>query len=272
MFGYIIASTKELAEEEKDHYQKAYCGLCHTLGQRNGQLSRFSLNYDMSFLVILLSSIYEPEETEKLSRCIAHPTKQHLAYHNTFSDYAADMTIALAYYKCLDDWMDDRKLMRRGYAQVLKGKMKAVQKRWPRQCQAMEEDLNAINEVEGKKGSPDAAMNGFGHLMGELFVYQEDEWANALRQFGYSLGQFVYLMDAAVDYEEDKESGSYNPLIIMEKTPEEMREPLMILIGRATAVFEKLPLVENLQLLRNVLYSGVWQRLNTKGRETDDLT
>lgn len=264
MFGYIIASRKELAEEEKDNYQKAYCGLCHTLGQRNGQLSRFSLNYDMTFLILLLSSLYEPEETEKRSRCLLHPAKQHASLHNVYSDYAADMTIALSYYKCLDDWTDDRKLVRRGYAQVLKRKMKAVKQHWPRQCKAMEEDLKAIDLIENSNGLPDTAMNSFGHLMGELFVCREDEWAGPLRQFGYSLGQFVYLMDASVDYEEDKKSNSYNPLFTMKKTPEEMREPLMILIGRAVEVFEKLPLAENLQLMRNVLYSGVWQRYNTK--------
>lgn len=264
MFGYVIANTQELSEETKTDYQKAYCGLCHTLGKEFGQLSRASLNYDMTFLILLLSSLYEPEKKESSSRCIMHPTKTHESLYNMYSNYAADMTVALTYYKCLDDWEDDRKLLRRGYAQLLKKKLKVVETRWPRQCQTMAEDLAAITAVEKQAGSADEAMNNFGHLMGELFVYQEDMWAPLLRQFGYSLGQFIYLMDATVDYAEDIKNNSYNPLIILKKKPEEMQEPLMILMGKAAEAFEKLPLVENLHLLRNVIYSGVWQQYNTQ--------
>lgn len=83
-----------------------------------------------------------------------------------------------------------------------------------------------------------------------------------MRQLGYHLGRFVYLMDAAVDYAEDSASGSYNPLVYSEFEPQEMRVLLAGIAGEAARVFERLPLEQDVHLMRSVLYSGVWQKFN----------
>ena len=62
MFGYVQANLSDLSQEEQIRYRAAYCGLCHTLGERHGFTSRLSLTYDLTFLTLLLSSPYEPEE------------------------------------------------------------------------------------------------------------------------------------------------------------------------------------------------------------------
>ena len=107
MFGYVQANINTLNEDEKARYRQFYCGLCHTLGQRHSELSRFGLTYDMTFLAILLSSLYEPVEEKKDSSCIVHPVKKHSFIQNRYIDYVADMTVALVYFKCIDDWNDD---------------------------------------------------------------------------------------------------------------------------------------------------------------------
>jgi len=56
MFGYIRPPLGELAQEETERFRAAYCGLCHTLGQRYGFGARFILNYDFTFLAILLGA------------------------------------------------------------------------------------------------------------------------------------------------------------------------------------------------------------------------
>jgi hypothetical protein len=110
--------------------------------------------------------------------------------------------------------------------------------------------------------------------MAELFVVEEDFWSNSLRSFGYHLGRFIYLMDATMDYEKDKKTGNYNPLRSMGRQPEEMEDLLNMTIGDATQEFEKLPLVQDAHLLRNILYGGVWQkyyaRKDRKERRTHD--
>ena len=272
MFGFAAASLDDLTEEEKERYQQVYCGLCRTLGQRFGQISRLSLTYDMTFLILMLSSLYEPPETAGALRCPVHPAKAHPYTVNCFSDYAADMTIALVYFKCMDDWVDERKLPQRSYAALLKKRYTQVRTRWPRQCKAIEDNLARLTKAEAEKAPLDTLANCFGSLMGELFACREDEWELPLRQFGQRLGQFIYVMDAAVDYKKDLEKERFNPLREMNTTPEEMREPMMVQIGQATDIFEKLPLVQDVHLLRSVLYAGVWQKYNTaeKGGEGAD--
>ena len=34
----------------------------------------------------------------------------------------------------------------------------------------------------------------------------------------------------------------------------------MLMIGECTDAFERLPLIENAEIMRNILYSGVWVR------------
>ena len=86
MFGYLIASVSQLQEEEVRRYKACYCGLCRTLKLRHGQFSRLTLNYDMTFLIILLQSLYECEETSGCETCIAHPLENRVWWCSEISE------------------------------------------------------------------------------------------------------------------------------------------------------------------------------------------
>jgi hypothetical protein len=273
MFGYVVCNKKELDREEVKRYQNIYCGLCKTLERKYGQLSRIGLNYDMTFLILLLSSLYEPNEEEDNFRCALHPFHKRKEVTNRYTDYAADITVALAYHKCLDDWQDEHKKLQRQYAQLLEDDYKKVKSYYLRQCVAIENGISELNKIEKLPYSlADEAINCFGRLMSELFVVEEDFWSNSLRSFGYSLGRFIYLMDATMDYSKDKKTGNYNPLNSMGKKPYEMEELLSMIIGEATAEFEKLPLVQDAHMLKNILYGGVWQKYYAKIRGGKERT
>ena len=81
---------------------------------------------------------------------------------------------------------------------------------------------------------------------------------------GAKLGKLVYVMDAAMDQNDDRASGSYNPLVALDMPPEDVEEDLRLLAADAAAAFEKLPLVRDAQVLRSVLYAGVWQKYCAK--------
>ena len=272
MFGYVICNKSGLSEEELQRYQRVYCGLCQTLKIRYGQLERLSLNYDMTFLILFLSSLYEPEESQKEFRCMVHPVHKKIQFTNLFTEYAADMTVALSYFKCLDNWEDERSHISRKYADVLKKGFEKVEKQYPRQCSCLADSIRRLGAIEKDGASkPDEAVNCSGKMMSELFVYREDFWSNSLRIFGYELGRFIYLMDAAVDYKKDLKTGNYNPLLKMNKKPEDAEDILKIAIGNATGQAEKLPLVQDAHLIRNILYGGVWQNYYARavGKEKD---
>ena len=63
MFGFVVANQQALSPEELQRYRAVYCGLCRALGSRHGATARLTLTYDMTFLILLLNSLYEPEET-----------------------------------------------------------------------------------------------------------------------------------------------------------------------------------------------------------------
>ena len=55
MFGYVRPPAQDLPEGELNRFRTMYCGLCHTLSRRYGQAARMVLNYDFTYLAILLS-------------------------------------------------------------------------------------------------------------------------------------------------------------------------------------------------------------------------
>ena len=117
-------------------------------------------------------------------------------------------------------------------------------------------ELSAIEQAD--TGDPDAAANCFGRLMGELFV-TDDLWDARLRPFGEALGRFIYLLDAVIDLPEDLRHGRYNPLRTLPQDAD-LHALLTMLLGECSAAFEALPVLQDVELLRNILYSGVWLR------------
>lgn len=264
MFGFVVANSKILSDEEKSRYKAVYCGLCESLKKRHGQAGRITLNYDMTFLILVLSSLYDHEECPGCGRCFVHPVKKHDYVSSPISDYAADMTVALAYLNTLDNWNDDHNIMSLALSKVLKKKFEKVADSYPRQCGAMLSCIEELAKLEERRDpDPDTGARLFGELMAELFVRDEDRWAPALRQIGMNLGEFIYLMDAAVDLEKDMKKGRYNPLTALKEAgrdDEFFRGLLTVIIGNCSMEFEKLPLVDDAALMRNILYSGVWTR------------
>lgn len=262
MFGTILADKSLLNEEALARYQASYCGLCRTLKAEYGNMARLTLSYDMAFLVLLLGSLYEPAEEAGCKWCAMHPTKKHCYFSSDASSYAAAMNVALAYYKCLDDWHDDKNILRLLQAWMLKKSAAKVKARYPRQCAAMEEQLEKLAEMERANiENADLAAAHFGALTGEVFCLDpQDHWSEYLRRIGTQLGKFIYLYDAFLDLEQDLKKKRYNPLKrhIDLAHKEEFLPVLHGILGDCMKDLEFLPLVQDVDLLRNILYSGVW--------------
>ena len=270
MFGYVNASWKELNKEQQIRYQAVYCGICRRIREQSSNLSRLGLSYDMAFLGLLLMSLYEPEEQGGDNACALHPVRKRSWVDNEIIRYCADMNVALAYYNCLDDWQDDHKFTAKIMADKFGKRYPEILQRWPRQCEAIESGIKKLAELEKANcPSPDETANCFGQLMAELFVYREDHWAPHLRQMGFCLGRFIYLLDAAMDYRRDKRKGKYNPYIAMgmEESWPRWEEYLVLAMGKCTQSYEMLPLVQDKALLDNILYSGVWAACRRRGKE-----
>ena len=273
MFGYVNINRKELEESRQTRFNSVYCGVCRRIREQSGQLSRLGLRYDITFLSTLLMSLYEPEETSGRNACHLHPITKRPWVDNEFIRYGADMNVALACYKAQDDWQDDRKPAAKAMAGVFGKNMPRIEESYPRQCAAIAGCIADLSRLEQENcPSPDETANCFGRLMAELFVVREDFWAPTLRELGFHLGRFIYLLDAAVDFEKDKKHGKYNPYLAMGMENADWarwEDYLVLTMAKCTESYERLPLVQDKDILDNVLYSGVWLHCKQGKKEVE---
>lgn len=266
MFGYINVNSQELSEENKRIYQSYYCGLCRSLRQFCGKKGQALLNYDMTFLVVLLTGLYEPKTVTEEFTCAIHPVKKRTYSANAVQNYAAQMNVLLAYYNLVDDWKDKKSYTKRTLASMLKRDYERVEEAYPRQTEAVETYIARLEEYErSRETNIDLVAGLTGEMLGELFAWREDEWYDELKTLGFYMGKFVYLMDAYEDFEEDVRRDSYNPLRFLSTEDEQQFETLCRLMmtsmmSECAKSFERLPILLHADILRNILYSGVWSR------------
>lgn len=265
MFGYIVTNPASLPKERQARFRAVYCGLCRTLRQRHGLKGSATLSYDLTFLALLLNALYEPGEEAGAERCPAHPAKRHEYAASPVMEYVADMNVALAYHKCRDNWIDDRSLASAAEASLLRKAYERVRSAWPRRCRTIEDWLFEIHEIEALKSSEiDPPVNATGSMLGELFVWpNRQDWAEELRRIGDGLGRFIYFMDAYDDLPADIRRGRYNPLRSLrdgENYEVFCKDAMTMMVADAAEAFERLPVLLDADIIRNVLYSGIWSR------------
>jgi len=256
MFGYLVANLSLLSKEDRKKYRAYYCGLCSRINAGYGQRARRYLTYDLTFVDLLLADACHRESTTIEERCPLHLLRPHKAIINDLTDYCADMNIYLNYYKYLDDVIDNnsRKAVRN--VEKLKDSLSAIEQRYPQVCKTIRDDLNYISQIEKDNIlNPDLPSNAFGHLMGELLAVDNND---DLRQLGYHLGRFIYLMDAVIDLKDDIKKGNYNPLIALESSSFE--EMLNMIMEDVEDAYQKIELSENKTIIDNIIYSGIWSR------------
>ena len=269
MFGYVMANVGELAKERRKRYSAVYCGICRSIREQCSEACRLGLSYDMAFLSLLLMSLYEPEETGGNHACMLHPLRSWT--DNKYIRYGADMNVALAYYNALDDYEDEGKVTSKFLCNVFGKELDRIRAAYPRQCDAIVNGLKQLRRLEKENCSnPDLPAGAFGALMAELLVYEEDLWAPALRKMGDALGRYIYLADAAVDYRRDEKKKQYNPFLAMGMGEDwgAWEQYLVLAIHRCTDAYERLPLVQDKDILDNILYSGVWVEYRRRQRES----
>ena len=264
MFGYITANMAVLEKEQQTRYRAYYCGLCRVLRENYGQAGRMTLSNDMTFLAIVLSSLYEPKVSASSGVCPMHPVASRQYADTEFFPYAADMNLLLAYYMCLDGVKDDHSRLMEIRARSLRRSYERITLRYPEKCAAVSDALERISILEAQQTeSLDELCGLSGRIVGEIFRFRQDEWAEMLYGLGHALGRFIYMMDAYEDYDADRRLRRFNPLKTLHARPDyedQVRDILLLLAGEAAQALDMLPLERDLDLIQNVVFSGIWTR------------
>ena len=219
MFGYVIPDKGKLTEEQWGSYRATYCGLCRALKERYGFCSQFLLNYDFTFLALLLRR-EESEPCVDCRHCIAHPFRGRNACHRDFAlDTAADCSVLLVYWKLQDQLVDESGLKKLGAKILLLFFHRAFQRarsNAPVLDRTIASLLHRLHQLEANRSpSLDQTADCFARIMAAMVPAEEEESRRReLEQLLYHLGRWIYLLDAWDDLDEDLSQGHYNPIAL----------------------------------------------------------
>lgn len=294
MFGYVIPYKDKLTEEQWADYRATYCGLCHTLQERCGFAARFLLNYDFTFLALLLRQGSAGDCT-RCRRCVASPCKGRMARAGDAAmGEAADLTVLLVYWKLRDELADEQGLKRlpaRLLLLLLHGTFRRVRRRCPELDVAIGARLAELRTLEEQNcPSIDRTADRFAAIMTAMVPADRDAGQRkALEQLLYHLGRWIYLVDAWDDLAEDRKSGSYNPVLLrynLQQADETQTEMARAALERTLTHSENLaisafhlldlgssaPVVENvlcagLPMVRTAVLSGEWKKRHKQKKQ-----
>ena len=272
MHGYVRPPLGTLPPAEAERFRRAYCGLCHTLGQRYGLGERFILNYDFTYLAILLSDREEPEPA--MARCPVSPLRRRAFQPQTPAlALAADESVILAWWQSRDGVADHgavKGLKYRAGCAALRGAYRKAARARPGFDRAVRRQLDILARLEAEQcSSLDEPAHAFAALLAAAAAEVDDPTRRrVLEQLLYHLGRWVYLVDAADDLKKDAASGNYNPVALRFGltggvwTPEARREFALTLdhsIHMMTTAFELWDFGVWRPILESTLYESLFQ-------------
>lgn len=271
MFGYVRPVRGNLEETTFARYQAAYCGLCERLRRRYGFAARFTVNYDLTFLSILLGSL-QPDREYAMRRCPAHPCKKkNCMLGGADQDFCADLCVILYYHKLRDSVDDEtfpRSFAARLCAAALRRSYRKAAELRPGEDRLVRENLAALRVLEQEQcKSVDRTADAFAAILrtGAQCAEQE-KTKRILEQLLYHVGRFIYLTDALDDLKEDAQTGAYNVLMhrytvnageLSDLDKSALIATVDASIDLAAAAFELLPVQTDREILENVIYQGL---------------
>lgn len=278
MFGYILPEKSELKIREYELFRAHYCGICKSIGKRYGTIHRAFLNYDSTFLALLLSSLSEEKLNIVTERCIVHPLKKsRVIIKNDIIDYASDINIILAYYNLKDNWSDERSILSWAGNLFLSRGFKKTRKKYEYKCAIIENKLEELAGLEKQKcASMDQAAEPFAKLMEEVLAYEplcrDKKRDEILRWIGYNLGKWIYILDAYDDIEDNAKHKTFNVLFYQfdynggdirdfkSKIVERVRFSLEYSLNQISKAYELLETTRHAPIVENIVYMGMLRK------------
>lgn len=277
MFGYVTPCKMELKVKDYEKFKAYYCGLCQNIKSNYGNFPRLLLNYDMTFLGILLSALDEEVKYKKVY-CLRHPSrKMVVAYGSSALDYAAKANYELVLYKMKDDVQDDggfiKKLLHLFYTQIKKNDVKIP---FPEsELNLYLKELDSL-EVDSAYESLDEISEPFAKLTGVILSHYKssNESNEILYNLGYNLGKWIYIIDALDDCYNDFKKGSKNPLIklygsdflknkeLYDKIKIEIDFNLTLCANACLDAFKRLQIKGDKGLIENILQMGLLEKMD----------
>ncbi len=266
LFGYIKISKGELKIKEYELYRGVYCSLCKALGKNYGLWSRFTLNYDFTFLSLLNLSLKEDCDKFTQKGCPFNPLKKCQFCDNIDAFHMPSAAaMIMSYYKLLDNIEDEKGIKKIGYL-ILKPLLKLANNKaaiqYPNVETIVKEYITQQTRLEKENClEVDIIADPTAKALSQILMLCSDDTAQkrVLERLGYCLGRYIYLLDAFCDLKEDTEKGRYNVLknIPQVQLNEYIKSQIYFCINEAIKAFELLDIKKYKSVLGNIVYLGL---------------
>ena len=280
MFGYLIPYKNELKVKDLALWQAAYCGVCHAMAEKTGQLPRLALQNDMASLALVLMDLAgEPMDTYKKA-CPTHVINRREAVKTNESlIYCGDVTALLTHHKLDDMWHDEKKLYAPPAKLLISRGVKRAKKRNPCLAQSLKDIMDKLYEVENDAS---AYYDVPAALSGELMYAVSQNAQNigekektALSEMMKNLGMWIYLADAMEDIEIDIKKGCYNPFLKGKKPDAQLiksaKEVMTFALSRSMLAYDLLPLEKSAPVMDNIIRYSLPIKQNEIFKQADSL-
>lgn len=266
VFGYIKIHKEELLIREYEAYKSIYCALCKQLGNDYSFFTRFILSYDCAFYAMLLMSLNGSCSGFEQKRCTFNPFKKCNYCKNTDDSLskAAALSVITAYYKVIDN-IEDSKVGKR----ILYKLAKPVFSHWHKKASKLYPYLDKTvsnmmsAQLEAEK-NPDCHLDMAADPTAQMLAQaleaegRDDSQKRILHQLGYSLGRWIYLIDAADDYNKDSKQGIFNPYNSYKENLEAvMQSNLSQALACAYEAYNLLEIVDFNGIIDNIILKGL---------------
>ncbi len=268
MFGYVLPDKPYLYLKDETLYNSLYCGICKSLKKQTGQISRFTLSYDMAFLSAIAHNIIGVDVKIEKKHCIAHTIKKRpIAKPDKISLKIASVNVILAYYKLRDDVIDEKKGNFK--SAIFKRAYKKAKKQFPTVDNSVKTCYSKLLKLEEQKvDSIDIVSDCFAMMLLEISkVIFEDKSTEYTENLIYAVGKWIYLIDALDDYDKDVKKNNYNVFYnafkqenyssLIKKYEEDIVFIFSTIFVQISENFQKIPFEYNTDLITNVLMRGI---------------
>ncbi len=267
MFGYLQPCKDEMKIKEYRLYKSVYCGLCRSLSREYGLISSLTLSYDCTVLAMLYIAVNDEKYCVKKGRCTVNPLKKCPVCESGGDAFrfAGAVSVIMTYYKLKDTMLDSgffkktaavilRLIFRRNY--------KKAAKAFPEIDRLTDEMMQKQTAAEKNNAGIDPAADPTAVLIKQLCSMILPGKDHRMEVFGYYVGRWIYLMDAADDFEKDIRRGSFNPFLPkhdgdLKNTMSYCEEVLNMTAAQMILSYELLDIYCFKDILDNIIYEGL---------------
>lgn len=219
MLGYLHPKLKSSNSKLKEQYKALYCGLCHGLKKNYGYRGIACLNYEVTFLLLLIISASEKESVIFHGSCCLTPFVRvpFIDYLSREVKTSADISILVSGFEIKDNINDGGVFIWKIFDRLLNKLNETATNEISEFEASIKNKLNTFYNLENNESDNiDDILCACGDIV-EKFVEPllpavDGPVAEIISMIANYIGQWIYLVDACDDLQKDISTDNYNPL------------------------------------------------------------